>query len=159
MYRAVLILILSIISCKGWANSKECLSLAIYHEAKNQSMLGQVAVGQVVLNRVKSKYFPNNVCDVVKQAQTYKNGKIVLHKCQFSFFCDGKPEDVDPNNKQWIIAQDYASLVLSGRIVIDITEGAEFYHAYYVRPAWLKEKKRTVRIDSHIFYRWTFKDN
>ena len=157
MYRALLVLIFLVIGCKGFTNSKECLTLAIYHEAKNQSMLGQIAVGQVVLNRVKSKYFPNNVCDVVKQGQTYKNGKMVLHKCQFSFWCDGKKDEVDPSNKQWIIASDYADIVLSGNIVFDITEGAEFYHAYYVRPAWLKEKKRTVRIDSHIFYRWTFK--
>ena len=82
---------------------------------------------------------------------------MVLHKCQFSFWCDGKKDEVDPSNKQWIIASDYADIVLSGNIIFDITEGAEFYHAYYVRPAWLNEKKRTVRIDSHIFYRWTFK--
>ena len=67
-----------------------CMALNIYHEAKNQSMLGQVAVGQVVMNRVEDSRFPDNVCDVVTQAVTYKGtDKPVLHKCQFSWYCDG----------------------------------------------------------------------
>ena len=157
MLRLGFILIMCLIGFKSWADSKECLALAIYYESRSESMLGQVAVGQVVLNRVKSKHFPNTVCDVVYQARTYKNGKIVLHACQFSFYCDGKPENVDRESKQWLKALIHASIVLSGRIVFDITEGAEFYHAYYVRPSWMSEKTRTVRIDSHIFYKWKFK--
>ena len=51
-------------------------------------------------------------------------------------------------------AQEYASIVLSGTIVLDVTEGATHYHATYVRPAWAKTKTRTTRIDRHIFYRW-----
>ena len=50
-----------------------CMALNIYHEAKNQSMLGQIAVGQVVMNRVADSRFPDNVCDVVTEAVTYKN--------------------------------------------------------------------------------------
>ena len=64
-----------LVGFKSWADSKECLALAIYYESRSESMLGQVAVGQVVLNRVKSKHFPNTACDVVYQARTYKNGK------------------------------------------------------------------------------------
>ena len=71
-----------------------CMALNIYHEAKNQSMLGQIAVGQVVMNRVEDTRFPDNVCDVVTQAVTYKGtDKPVLHKCQFSWYCDGQKDE------------------------------------------------------------------
>ena len=64
-----------------------CMAVNIYHEAGNQSMLGQMAVGQVVLNRVADKRFPDTVCEVVKQAVTYKNtNKPVRSKCQFTWF-------------------------------------------------------------------------
>ena len=132
-----------------------CMALNIYHEAKNQSMLGQVAVGQVVMNRVEDTRFPDNVCDVVTQAVTYKGtDKPVLHKCQFSWFCDGQQDAPLYDSKEWWNAQEYASIVLSGTIVLDVTEGATHYHATYVRPAWAKTKTRTTRIDRHIFYRW-----
>jgi len=132
-----------------------CMAFNIYHEARNESMLGQIAVGQVVMNRVWDKRFPNTVCEVVKEAVTYKGTKKpVLHKCQFSWYCDGAKDDVNKDSKAWRYSLEYASIVLSGRIVLDITEGATHYHATYVRPAWAKTKTRTTRIDRHIFYRW-----
>ena len=132
-----------------------CMALNIYHEAKFQSMLGQIAVGQVVMNRVADSRFPDNVCDVVTQAVTYKGtDKPVLHKCQFSWFCDGKKDEPKYDSKEWRYAQEYASIVLSRTIVLDVTEGATHYHATYVRPAWAKTKTKTTRIDRHIFYRW-----
>ena len=132
-----------------------CMALNIYHEANNQSMLGQIAVGQVVMNRVADSRFPDNVCDVVTQAVTYKGtDKPVLHKCQFSWFCDGKKDEPKYDSKEWRYAQEYASIVLSRTIVLDVTEGATHYHATYVRPAWAKTKTKTTRIDRHIFYRW-----
>ena len=130
-----------------------CMAFNIYHEANNQSMLGQIAVGQVVMNRVESTSFPNTVCEVVKQGQTYKNGKMVLHKCQFSWYCDGKSDDVNKRSKAWSRALDYASIVISGRVEIDLTQGSLWYHAYYVKPSWAKQKERVARIDSHIFYK------
>ena len=132
-----------------------CMAFNIYHEARNESMLGQIAVGQVVMNRVWDKRFPDTVCEVVPEAVTYKGTKKpVLHKCQFSWYCDGAKDDVNKDSKAWRYSLEYASIVLSGRIVLDITEGATHYHATYVRPAWAKTKTRTTRIDSHIFYRW-----
>jgi len=132
-----------------------CMALNIYHEAKNQSMLGQIAVGQVVTNRVEDTRFPDNVCDVVTEAVTYKGtDKPVLHKCQFSWYCDGQKDEPKYHSEEWWNAQEYASIVLSGTIVLDVTEGATHYHATYVRPAWAKTKTRTTRIDRHIFYRW-----
>ena len=136
-----------------------CLALNTYHEAKNQSMIGQIAVAEVVMNRVQDKRFPNSVCEVVKQGPTRpswedpKKEYLIKHRCQFSWYCDGK-SDVPKNEKAWKKAQDYAYLVLYNRIAIDVTEGATHYHATYVKPSWAKTKTRTTRIESHIFYRW-----
>ena len=115
-------------------------------------MASQMAVSLVVMNRVKDHRFPNTVCGVVKQGLTYKNDKVVLGKCQFSWYCDGKPDK--PNNKQaWLKAQQVASIVLDGSMV-DFTEGSTHYHAHYVYPSWRTTKTKVTRIDSHIFYRW-----
>jgi spore germination cell wall hydrolase CwlJ-like protein len=131
-----------------------CMAANIYFEAKNESKLGQLAVAQVVMNRMYDHRYPNTVCDVVKQGLTYKNGKVVLGKCQFSWYCDGKSDQPNMKSKQWENAIRYASIVMSETINIDVTDGATHYHATYVRPAWAKTKTRTTRIDRHIFYRW-----
>ena len=131
-----------------------CMAANIYHEAKNQPMTGQIAVAQVVMNRVNDNRYPDNVCDVVKQGLTYKNGKVVLGKCQFSWYCDGKKDDVDKKSEKWRNSLRYASMVITNRITLDVTEGATHYHATYVRPAWARTKTKTVRINRHIFYRW-----
>ena len=136
-----------------------CLALNTYHEAKNQSMIGQIATAQVVMNRVMDDRYPNTVCEVVKQGPTRPSWKDpnkripVKHKCQFSWYCDGK-DDTPKNEKAWKTAQDVAFLVLYDKIKLDVTEGATHYHATYVRPSWAKTKKRTTRIEKHIFYRW-----
>ena len=131
-----------------------CLALNTYHEAKNQSMIGQVATAQVVMNRVADSRYPNSVCELVKQGPKYKGSDVpVRHRCQFSWYCDGK-SDIPKNEKAWKKAQDYAYLVLYNRITIDVTEGATHYHATYVKPSWAKTKTSTTRIESHIFYRW-----
>ena len=132
-----------------------CLALNTYHEAKNQSLVGQVATAQVVMNRVADSRYPNSVCEVVKQGPKYKGSDVpVRHKCQFSWFCDGKSDEPKRDSKEWRMAQEYARIVLSGRIVLDVTEGATHYHATYVKPSWAKTKTSTTRIESHIFYRW-----
>ena len=132
-----------------------CLALNTYHEAKNQSMIGQVATAQVVMNRVADSRYPNTVCEVVKQGPKYKGSDVpVRHKCQFSWFCDGKSDEPRKDSKEWFKAKEYARIVLSGRIVLDVTEGATHYHATYVKPSWARTKTRTTRIESHIFYRW-----
>ena len=136
-----------------------CLALNTYHEAKNQSMIGQIATAQVVMNRVEDSRFPNSVCEVVKQGPTRPSWEDpekeypIKHRCQFSWYCDGK-SDVPKNEKAWRKAQDVAFLVYYNKIQIDVTEGATHYHATYVKPAWAKTKKRTTQIEKHIFYRW-----
>lgn len=136
-----------------------CLALNTYHEAKNQSLVGQIATAQVVMNRVADDRYPNTVCEVVKQGphrpswEDPEKEYPIRHRCQFSWYCDGKP-DVPKNEKAWKKAQDVAFLVLYNRINLDVTEGATHYHATYVRPAWARTKTRTTRIEKHIFYRW-----
>ena len=136
-----------------------CLALNTYHEAKNQSLVGQVATAQVVMNRVADDRYPNTVCEVVKQGPTRPSWEDpakeypIRHRCQFSWYCDGKP-DVPKNEKAWRKAQDVAFLVLYNKVNLDVTEGATHYHATYVRPAWARTKTRTTRIEKHIFYRW-----
>ena len=136
-----------------------CLALNTYHEAKNQSMIGQIATAQVVMNRVMDDRYPNTVCEVVKQGPTRPSWKDpnkripVKHKCQFSWYCDGK-SDVPKNKKACKKAQEYAYLVLCYIILIDVTDCASHYQATYVKPAWAKTKTRTARIETHIFYRW-----
>ena len=136
-----------------------CLALNTYHEAKNQSLVGQIATAQVVMNRVEDDRFPNTICEVVKQGPTRPSWEDpekeypIKHRCQFSWYCDGKP-DTPKNEKAWRKAQDVAFLVLYDKIKLDVTEGATHYHATYVKPSWAKTKTRTTRIESHIFYRW-----
>ena len=136
-----------------------CLALNTYHEAKNQSLVGQIATAQVVMNRVEDNRFPNTICEVVKQGPTRpswedpKKEYPIKHRCQFSWYCDGK-DDTPKNEKAWRKAQDVAFLVMYDKIKLDVTEGEKKYHATYVKPSWAKTKKRTTRIEKHIFYRW-----
>ena len=140
-----------------FAEALVCLALNIYHEAKNQSFVGQMAVAQVVMNRVQDSRFPHTVCEVVKQGPTYswKKDFPVRNKCQFSWYCDGKSDKVR-NKDAWQTATLIAKGVLSGNLD-DFVEGATHYHATYVNPSWASSKTYVTRIDDHKFYRWEMK--
>jgi N-acetylmuramoyl-L-alanine amidase len=93
-----------------FAEALVCLALNVYHEARDQPFIGQVAVAQVVMNRVRDDRYPDNVCDVVKQGPTYawKQDFPVRHRCQFSWYCDGKSDkthDTAAWDKAMTIAQ------------------------------------------------------
>ena len=128
-----------------------CLAQNVYFEARSQSQLGQYAVTHVVLNRVRSEAFPNNVCAVIKQGKR-RDGVMVKYKCQFSWYCDGKPDDIN-DKKAW---NESLSLAMNAYMVyylgFDASNGATFYHADYVKPHWSEVFTRVVRIDDHIFY-------
>ena len=134
-----------------------CLALNVYHESKNQSLIGQIAVAQVTMNRVRDERYPDNVCDVVKQGLTYKwNPSIpIRNKCQFSWYCDGK-SDKPRDEHAWDKAMLVAPGVYYGNLD-DFVEGATHYHAHYVLPSWASTKTYITRIDDHIFYRWDIK--
>jgi spore germination cell wall hydrolase CwlJ-like protein len=122
-----------------------CLALNIYHEARSEPAIGQAAVAHVVLNRVMSNKWPNDVCEVVHQG--YSKGR---YKCQFSWYCDGKSDD-PTDMVAWAKSVLLANEVLIGNVP-DVTNGATHYHARYVKPYWSAQLDKTVTYGSHIFY-------
>ena len=146
---------------QGKDNPVECLAMNVYHEARGQGLAGQLAVMHVTLNRVRDPYFPNTICGVVYQGPvrpSWKNNGTYIpirHKCQFSWWCDGK-SDVPKEEEAWHKIINLALWYMERDVdeFSDFTDGAVFYHAYYVTPGWAKKKKRTSRIEDHIFYRW-----
>ena len=132
--------------------SLECLAMNIYFETKASSLADAMAVSDVVMNRVYSRHFPNNICDVIYQAVKHQDGTPKRNQCQFSWYCDGKSDE--PKNKTaWEKSRKYASDFYIYSKYIGITEGATHYHATYVKPYWAPTLDRITRIGSHIFYR------
>ena len=138
----------------------QCLALNVYHEARNQGTAGRMAVILVTLNRVSDERFPNTICDVVYQGPHRPSWKgtgemiPVRHKCQFSWYCDGKSDKIY-NQKLFDEINDLTSMIVYDMIkVVDITDGATHYHADYVLPDWAATKTKTIEIEDHIFYRW-----
>jgi spore germination cell wall hydrolase CwlJ-like protein len=126
--------------------SQHCLARAIYFEARGEPERGQIAVAQVVLNRVFSGYYPSNVCDVV-----YQNSDRYL-SCQFTFACDGK-SDVINERGAWARANRIAAQTLAGEVYDTAVGASTHYHAIYVHPAWVGEMHKLVRYGIHNFYR------
>jgi len=133
----------------------ECLALNSYFEARNQSLAGQIAVAQVVLNRVRSKDYPDTICDVIQQGPTYENWKgnilPVRNQCHFSWWCDGK-SDIPQDEETYQNILNLVTQIIQDK-PIDITEGSLYYHADYVKPYWVPTLERTLVIDNHIFYK------
>ena len=131
-----------------------CLALNVYHEARDQPFIGQVAVAQVVMNRVYDDRYPDHPCEVVFHGPTYswKPDFPVRHRCQFSWYCDGKSDkvyDEDAYRQALTIAHGVYYDDLD-----DFVEGATHYHATYVLPEWAESKTPVVQIGQHMFYRW-----
>jgi spore germination cell wall hydrolase CwlJ-like protein len=126
--------------------SEKCLTDAIYFEARGEPVRGQMAVAQVVMNRVFSGYYPNSVCGVV-----YQNSDRHL-ACQFTFACDGIPEVVNEPDA-WVRAKQIARDTLDGKLWLPEIGKATHYHAYWVRPWWVHEMRKLDKIGVHTFYR------
>ena len=146
-----------------------CLAENIYHEARNQGTAGWLAVAAVTMNRVIDNRFPNTICEVVFQAETKESWKTkskkdildserifypIRHRCQFSWYCDGKSDDLNNINVFMEIMSFTRLLLTSQAVMFDITDGATFYHADSITPSWAKSKIKTIEIGDHIFYRW-----
>ena len=124
---------------------RRCLATAIYFEARGEPVQGQIAVGQVILNRVRSPNFPETICGVVYQGQMSPG-------CQFSFTCDGKT-DTPKNNSHWALAQKLSRQITSGQVWLPEIGYSTFYHADYVSPQWKSAMNRIDTIGRHIFYK------
>ncbi|HEY4404642.1 MAG TPA: cell wall hydrolase [Xanthobacteraceae bacterium] len=131
---------------KGRAKSVKCLTEAIYFEARGEPVRGQIAVAQVVMNRVFSGYYPNTVCGVV-----YQNANRHL-ACQFTFACDGIP-DVVREPDAWERAKRIAAETIDGQLWLPEVGKATHYHAYWVHPSWVHEMTRMYKLGVHTFYR------
>jgi hypothetical protein len=128
------------------ARAAECLTAAIYYEARSEPVDGQRAVAQVVLNRVRDRAFPKSICGVVYQGSGRRTG------CQFSFTCDGSM--LHPREPTaWARAAAVAQAALAGLVYAPVG-AATFYHANYVLPWWASSLNRIGAVGSHIFYRW-----
>lgn len=122
-----------------------CLATAIYFEARGESYRGQVAVAQVVLNRVAHKLYPSTICGVVFQNQHRRNA------CQFSFACDGIPERVT-DRESWEQAESIARGVAAGSLYLSEVGYSTHYHATYVYPHWAPRMTKVTKIGLHVFY-------
>jgi spore germination cell wall hydrolase CwlJ-like protein len=125
---------------------EKCLADAIYFESRGEAARGQIAVAQVVMNRVFSGYYPDNVCGVV-----YQNAHRHL-ACQFTFACDGIPDRVTEPDA-WERAKTIAKDTLDGKYWLDDVGKATHYHAYWVHPWWVSTMRKLDRIGVHTFYR------
>jgi spore germination cell wall hydrolase CwlJ-like protein len=125
---------------------RTCLAQAIYYEARSESRVGQLAVADVVLNRVASPVYPDTICDVVFQGSHRRTG------CQFSFTCDGSIK-ARLNTRKWREAEMLAGAVLAG-IRKPVSRNATHYHADYVSPVWADTLSPTAVIGTHKFYRF-----
>jgi len=140
-------LFLLFISPTVFADAVNCLALNIYHEAKNQSVVGMVAVAETTMNRVQDERWPSTVCEVVKQR---RNGV-----CQFSWYCDGKSDrpkiHIPLERHKWIVSIHIAQAVIENG-TRPITHGSLWYHSVKVKPYWADAYQQTVQIEDHIFY-------
>ncbi len=123
-----------------------CLAEAIYFESRGQPTAGQIAVAEVILNRVDSANYPDSICAVVSQGEERRGA------CQFSYRCDGKPEVVT-ERAAWAKAGKIAHLMMHGR-PRTLTRNATHFHTTRVRPGWSRRLTQTARIGDHIFYRY-----
>lgn len=128
------------------ASELNCLTQAVYFEARGETAKGQAAVAEVILNRVKHPAFPKTVCGVVYQGAAAGRG------CQFSFACDGAAERVR-EDRAWTRAQRVATQVLAGAMLADVG-GATHFHTTGVAPSWGDHMRLVTRVGMHVFYRF-----
>jgi hypothetical protein len=128
------------------AKQEKCLAEGIYFESRGEPVRGQIAVAQVIVNRAFSGKYPSSVCGVV-----YQNAHRYL-ACQFTFACDKHP-DVIRDQAAWKRAVAVAQGTLDGKLWLPEVGKATHYHAYWVRPGWVRTMQKLHRIGVHTFYR------
>jgi len=137
-------------SAKSQMGEHRCLAEAVYYEARSESRSGQIAVAEVVLNRVKSKHYPNTICGVVYEGAERTTG------CQFSFTCDGSTMR-EPRGRMWQRSQQVAKTVITGGTRA-ITNRSTHYHTVAVDPHWSGSLRFNKQIGTHKFYRFKWRE-
>jgi spore germination cell wall hydrolase CwlJ-like protein len=132
---------------KRRATAERCIADAVYFEARGEPLRGQMAVAQVVMNRVFSGRYPMDVCGVV-----FQNADRHL-ACQFTFACEGKDLSRIDEPNMWQQAKRIAKDTLDGKIWLPEVGHATHYHAYWVHPSWVHEMVRLYKLGVHTFYR------
>jgi len=122
-----------------------CVAMTVYFEARGEHPDGQLAVAEVVLNRVADPRFAGTPCDVMTE-----DWGPLEHDCQFSFWCDGLPETIT-DQVAWSVAQDIADMALDGEV---LGHGATHFHTTSVDPWWAEELTPVGKIGTHLFYIW-----
>ena len=127
------------------SDPQRCLAQAVYFEARSETLEGQLAVAQVVLNRLENRRYPSSICGVVFQNERLR------HRCQFSFACDGR-SDTPRERRAWEIAKRISQIALAGQWR-DLSGRATHYHATYADPSWRSAMMKTAAHGQHLFYR------
>jgi spore germination cell wall hydrolase CwlJ-like protein len=122
----------------------KCLTDNLYFEARGEPRNGKIAVVDVVFNRAKSSKFPNTPCEVVYQRN--RRG------CQFSWTCSGRSKAIR-NHELYKDLEELTTELYMERDKAEVTRGATYYHANYVRPRWATSFSRTATFGNHTFYR------
>ncbi len=150
--RTLLVVLIGISTCvfanessaHTFRQEQDCLALSIYWEARGESRRGMIAVGWIVLNRMRSEHFPSSPCDVVRQGGERA-------PCQVSWGCDGRSAR-PRNHESWTTAR-----LIAARLLVnpppDPTGGALFYHSTSIDVPWRRKRMLTARIGAHVFYR------
>ena len=131
---------------KDRGKAEKCMAEAVYFESRGETKRGQIAVAQVVLNRVFSGYYPNSVCGVVYQNAHRYNA------CQFTFACD-RVKDVITEPDMWEQAKEISRDMLDGKLWLSDIGKSTHYHAYWVHPWWVGTMRKLSRVGVHTFYR------
>jgi spore germination cell wall hydrolase CwlJ-like protein len=133
-------LVISYIDRRDQDAEQQCLAQAVFFEARGESLEGQLAVAQVVLNRAASGTFPSSICQVVTQP------------AQFSFVRRGRIPEADRTGDCWHKALAIADIARKRALAGEVASNVLWYHATYVSPRWGRQKTRFAQIGSHIFY-------
>ena len=132
-------LVISFVDYGNQDAEQDCLAKAIYFEARGESLEGQLAVAEVILNRAASGVYPSTICGVVTQP------------AQFSFIRGGKFPALDKSNPLWHRSQAIAEIARK-RLATQVAPNVLWYHATYVAPSWGRRLTRFAQIGTHIFY-------
>jgi len=125
-----------------------CLALNVYHEARGEPAAGQYAVAEVTMNRVRSRHYPDSICEVVYQ----QNWDSIRNRYVSAFSWTEITPELEPDSQAWQEANMIAADIYFEKVTPRV-QGAIFYHARHIKPSWSRKRTEVTRIGNHIFYK------